>query len=120
MGSSVEATVSIHPKTLKLSSNGNYVTCYIELPDEYVIEDIIVDTVALTKIGETALEYPLCQVMSRYQDLDEDGNADTLMVKFDRGEVASYLEPGSVYEITISGDLETGISFEGSGSIRTR
>ena len=32
--------IDIDPDTLKLDSTGKWITCYIELPDEYDVEDI--------------------------------------------------------------------------------
>ncbi|MBW2742309.1 MAG: hypothetical protein JRE64_26535 [Deltaproteobacteria bacterium] len=40
-------TIDIHPDTLNKKSKGKYITCYIELPEAYSVEDIDIDTVML-------------------------------------------------------------------------
>jgi hypothetical protein len=55
----IPATVDIDPDTLNLKSKGKWITCYIELPDGYSVEDIDIDSVTLTKINEDLLDPPL-------------------------------------------------------------
>ena len=41
-----------------------------------------------------------------------------LMVKFDRSNVQDMLEPGDEVEVTVSGQLTDGTTFEGTDTIR--
>ncbi len=50
-------------------------------------------------------------------DYDVDGVPD-LMVKFDRSDVQATLEPVDEVEVTVSGQLTDGTTFEGSDTIR--
>jgi len=59
-----------------------------------------------------ALAYP-----TDVGDYDSDGVSD-LMVKFDRSDVQDVLEPGNEVEVTVSGQLTDGTSFEGTDTIR--
>jgi len=100
------ATVDIDPDTLNLKSRGRWITCYIELPEGYDVLDIDVDTVTLSYGGD--------EVTAEWGDV-QDG---VLMVKFDRSEVAGILSPGGAVELTVTGELTDGTSFEGSDTIR--
>jgi len=53
----------------------------------------------------------------RNDDHDGDGIPD-LMVKFDREAVIELLEPGENVLVTISGNLDGGLLFEGTDTIR--
>lgn len=100
------ATVDIDPNTLNLKSRGRWITCYIELPEGYDVLDIDVGTVTLS--------YGEHKVTAEWGDV-QDG---VLMVKFDRSEVAGILSPGGAVELTVTGELTDGTSFEGSDTIR--
>lgn len=76
---------------------------YITLPEGYEVEDIDVDTILLN--GIVSAEW------GHIQD-------SVLMVKFDRSEVAAILSPGDAVELTVTGELTDGTSFEGSDTIR--
>jgi hypothetical protein len=114
----LSGSISIHPETLKLSSNGNYVTTYIELPEGFEEENIDVGSVAITAINGVAVT-PLSATLSDCQDTSGDGVCDTLMVKFDRASLAALLTPGLIAEIEVSGSLLTNEVFRGTDSIRT-
>ena len=45
----VEATVDFNPNTLNLKSKGKWITCYVELPDDYDVQDIDIGTVMLNE-----------------------------------------------------------------------
>jgi len=85
-------TIDFHPETLNLKSKGQWVTCYIELPDGHDVEDIDIGTIAITSIamnGEEANvieDIPAEAHPTEVGDYDGDGIPD-LMVKFDRGSV---------------------------------
>lgn len=105
------ATIDIDPDTLNLNSTGNWITCYIELPDGYDVEDINISTILLNDT------IPAENHPTNISDYDNDGIPD-LMVKFDRQEVIDILEPGENVEITVAGELVDGTRFEGIDYIR--
>ena len=104
----IEATVTIDPETLNLQVRGRYITAYIELPDDYAVEDIAIETVKLM-YGE---EDPLVADWGEVQD-------GALMVKFDRATVAGWF--GGLHdeevELTVGGEVNA-TSFEGTATIR--
>jgi len=77
----ISATVDIDPDTLNLASNGKWITCYIELPEDYDINDISVETIRFDNNVPVDLS-----ASSEIGDYDVDGIPD-LMVKFDRSSV---------------------------------
>lgn len=112
----IPATIDIDPDTLRLTSKGKFVTCYIELPEGYYVEDIDLDSVTLTEINDGLLDPPLYTVGTfEIRDYDDDGIPD-LMVKFDRQELSPLLEVGDA-ELTVSGELIDGPMFEGTDTI---
>ena len=97
--SAIEATVDFDPDTLNLKSyKGTWVTCYIELPEEYDAADILCGTVKLN--GAVPCE------KSDAGDYDKDGIPD-IMVKFDREKVASLLQPADTVTVTVDGMAKT-------------
>jgi len=107
----VPATIDIDPDTLNLKSNGKWITCYIELPEGYDVNDIAVASILLN--GAVAAEPKPVEI----GDYDADGVAN-LMVKFDMSAVQDLLEPADEVELTVSGELGDGTSFEGSDTIK--
>ena len=112
----VEATIDLHPKTLNLGSNGRWITCYIELPEGYDVNEIDVSTVYLEDFLQ-AENRP-----TEIEDDDGDGILD-LMVKFDRRELNQYLldqdlDFSAEVELTVSGSLYDETAFEGRDTIR--
>jgi hypothetical protein len=118
----ISATVDFDPNKLNFASKGKWVTCYVELPEGYSVEDIDESTVAITEIDGTELDPPLYREgPTGIGDNDEDGMED-LMVKFDRQELIDILEAtgyedGDEVELTVAGELTTGEAFEGSDVI---
>jgi len=107
----IQAAVDIDPDTLNLNSKGKWITCYIELPGDYDVEDIDVGTIKLNdEVSAGSLPVGI-------GDCDDDGIVE-LMVKFDRSGVQGILEAGNEVEITVSGELEDDTKFEGSDTIR--
>jgi hypothetical protein len=88
--------IDIDPDTLHLDSKGEWITCYIELPDEYDVEDINRETILLNHV-----------VSANHTDIgdyDHDGLSD-LMVKFDREKVIDILDPGDKVKLTVTLEL---------------
>lgn len=107
----VKSTIDIDPDTLNLKSKGRWITCYIELPEGFDVNDINVSTISLED-SIPAEEWPW-----EIGDYDGDGIPD-LMVKFDRAEVEDMLSPGN-YNLKVSGQFSDGTLFEGySDTIR--
>ena len=107
----IQATIDIDPDTLNLNSKGKWITCYIELPGDYDVEDIDVRTIKLND------EVPAESRPTGIGDCDDDGIAE-LMVKFDSSAVQEILEAGDEVEITVTGELNDDTKFEGSDTIR--
>lgn len=107
----IEATVDFHPETLNRKSKGNWVTVYIELPEDYDVADIDISTILLNGIIPAEI-HP-----TDIGDHDNDDFPD-LMVKFNRSAVIDLLSTGDDREITITGELSDGTLFEGTDEIR--
>lgn len=104
----VPTTVNIDPDTFNLKSKGQWITAYIELPEEYNVIDFDISAVKLNYRVEAKL-HP-----TEIGDYDTDTIPD-LMVKFDRAEVIALLSVGEA-TLTITGDV-AGTPFEGSDTI---
>ena len=115
----IPATIDIDPHTLNIESKGKWITCYIELPEEYSVEKISLATVTLECSDYTA--YTAEGSPSQVGDYDEDGTPD-LMVKFDRQDLAEYLKdnldsfPQDV-TLTVTGKVDS-LTFTGEDTIR--
>ena len=125
----LEATVDFDPNTLNLKSKGNFVTCYIELPEGYDPGDIDVGTVLLDEFLPARLS------PTAVGDHDADGTLDR-MVKFSRsGLIAAIaaedegvwvaergtdppIDHGEEFEVCITGYLSDGTPFAGTDVIR--
>ncbi len=111
----VAATVDVRPDIVHLHRGGS-LAAYIELPLGYSVEDIDVDSVALTTINGAQLEFPIyADDYARIGDYDGDGISD-LKVRFDRNDVEPYLVPGAV-AVTLSAELLDGTPIRGSDTI---
>ncbi len=93
----LSTTIDIDPDTLNLKSKGRWITCYIDLPTGYDVNDIDIGTVMLEET-----------IPAEWGDIQND----TLMVKFDRSEVEDMLSPGT-YNLKVRGELTDGTVFEG-------
>lgn len=90
-------SIDINPNTLNLKSKGTWITCHINLPTGYDINDIDISSIMLE--DTIAAEWGNIQ-------------GETLMVKFDRSEVKNMLSPGT-YNLKVTGELVDGTVFEG-------
>jgi len=105
----ISADVEIEPQSLNLSSEGKWITCYIELPEAYDESDIDVESILLEGLLEV-----------QHSDVQDD----ILMVKFDRQDVITYIELVLEIELSddvtlmVTGELTDGTSFEGIDTIR--
>lgn len=122
MWSPLPATVDIDPDTLNLKSRGRWITCYIELPEFYDVDDIDRATILLNGTIPVAPFWVNKPRESVVGDYDDDGIPD-LIVKFSRPTVIEYLGQNIAYgnaTLTVMGEFYDGTSFEGSGMIRVK
>jgi len=116
----LRATVDIDPDVLNPhSKKGQFVVAYIELPNPFLVTDILVSTVTLRVDGETdtvgAEPAP-----TEVGDHDGDTIPD-LMVKFNRAAVLDLIgEKTGDVTLVVSGQLSTGRDFEGEDTIDPR
>jgi hypothetical protein len=96
----IPAIVQIKPETLQLKSKG-VMTAYVQLPEQYRIEDINISTVTLQ--GAPAVRGNI------------EGN--TLVLKFDRQKLQNIVTGGEI-ELLLSGQLTDGSIFKGTDAIR--
>ncbi len=96
----VEATVRVKPETLKLSSKGDF-TVFIQLPENYTVADINLDTVECE--GASAVRGNVAK--------------NTLVVKFDRQDLEG-VEPGDAVVFTVEGEMYDHTRFTGTDTIR--
>lgn len=118
----VTVTVDICPKVLDLRSKGKWITVHIELPEGYNVNDVNVSSILLNNT------IPVKPKPTAIGDHDRDGISD-LMVKFDGGEVISYIlahvslkglckERFMTVTLTITGKFNNGTQFQGSKTIK--
>jgi len=114
----IPATLDIDPNTLNLGSKGNWITSYIEFPEDYDVNDINVSSIVL---NDTVLLQPKPIEIGDY---DNDAIPD-LMVKFDRAKVIEYIsehvpitQKFMNIELTVTGYLNDGTPFQGTDTIK--
>jgi hypothetical protein len=114
----IDAGVNVDPNTLNLNSKGNWITCYIELPEGYDIANINAQNVTLADvhayIGEEGWASPETRI-SNTVDRDGDGVLER-MVKFDRSAVQAALKPGDI-TVLVKGKLPDYVTFQGTDVI---
>jgi hypothetical protein len=119
----IPAVIDIAPDLLNLKSKGEWITCYIELPEGYNVSDIDIYSIRLNDTFPVSLlPKPPVPVPTEIGDHDDDGIPD-LMVKFNRTELTSHIYHvlGITYGnvmLRITGNLTDGTPFEGSDTIR--
>jgi hypothetical protein len=115
----IDAIVDIDPNTLNLNSRGNWITCYIELPAGYDVNDIDGQTVTLENVkaymGKEGWASPQANE-GNTMDHDGDGVLER-MVKFDRSAVQAVLRPG-VITATVMGKLPNSTTLHGTDVIK--
>ncbi len=100
---------------LNPAGNGNWVTCYIELPEGYDVAAIDGATVKLGDIPAYLGKQGWATAEStagNTADYDEDGISER-MVKFDRAAVQAMVQPPQA-TVTVKGILQGGTPFEGT------
>lgn len=118
----IAATIDINPDTFSLICKGEWVTCYIELPEGYDVSDIDICSIRLNDTFPVSLlVVPPVPVPTEIGDYDEDGTPD-LMVKFNMTELTSYIRlQGIKYgnvTLKITGNLTDGTQFEGEDTVK--
>ena len=108
-----DAIIDVHPDTLNLKSKGNWVTCYIELPEGYDAVDIDIET-ALLILGGTHIAVA-DRSPTEIGDYNDNGVSD-LMLKFDRGSVQEAVCFG-LMQMRLYCETGDGTRFEGSDSV---
>lgn len=104
----IEATIDIDPDTLNLKSKGKWITAYIQLPDEFDVNEIDVDTIKL--------HYNMGKVHAKRGVVQEN----IFVAKFDRSQVKELLTSQTgYYELSVNGEVE-GKTFEGFDIIKVK
>lgn len=113
----IEASVDVKPNTLNTKSKGKWMTAYIQLPDEYNIDEVDISTIRLEVLSGT---FPAESWPTGIGDHNNDGVPD-LTVKFKRADICSLLS-GVNGNVTfyVSGQLSGGNSFIGEDTIRVK
>jgi hypothetical protein len=104
---------------LNPASNGNWITCYIKLPEGYDVATIDATTVKLGDIPAYLGKQGWATAESNAEntaDYDGDGTLER-MVKFDRAAVQATVQPPQT-TVTVKGILVGGTPFEGTSVIQ--
>jgi len=100
----ISAEARIVPQTINLASKGNWITCYIWLPEEYDVADIDPNSIFLES-----------KIQPEQFSLNEDQQV--AIAKFNRDKVQAILDVGEI-ELTITGQLTDGTVFEATDKIK--
>ena len=101
---SISAEVRIVPRTINLASKGNWITCYIWLPEQYNVADIEPNSIFLED-----------EIQPEQLSVDE--QKQVAIAKFSREELRGIIIAGEV-ELRITGRLTDGTIFEATNVIR--
>lgn len=96
----IETEIDIHPQTLNLKAKGKVITCIVEAPPGYAIEDIDPESVLITDIGGVAADI----AATRWAFEDDD----TLMLKYPRSEVV---------DVIVENQLKSPVAIRINGSL---
>ncbi|MBN2463425.1 MAG: hypothetical protein JXB43_07480 [Dehalococcoidia bacterium] len=101
----LEASIDTEPDKLNLKSKGQWITCWIELPAGYDVNNIDLSTVLLDEkvSAEGNPKYGFVK-NPEITDKDEDGLPE-LMVKFDRAAVHAVVQPSDNVTISVLGEV---------------
>jgi len=102
---SVSVEVGISPDTINLKSKGKYVTVLLTFSEGVNVADVDTGSILLQELIQ-----PLDWVW-----FDEETRE--VMVRFDREEVQTILNPGNI-EIEVTGSFTDGTPFEGTGVVK--
>jgi enterochelin esterase-like enzyme len=116
----LRAALDFQPTTLNLKSNGNWVTCHIQLPGDYSAADIDPSTVVLNKINGMTIDPPIYR--EGPYSVDNHGGKPRLMVKFNRQALVAQLSTmgiggGQIAELGVAGELTSRIPFYDNGTV---
>jgi parallel beta-helix repeat protein/predicted outer membrane repeat protein len=102
----IPATIRVTPRTLNLTSNGNWISCDISLPDTYEIGDVVV--------GSIGLNVHVKPERSEINEIQQ-----KLLVKFSRSETQDVLgDAEDSALLTVRGKLQDGTDFKGHDTIK--
>ncbi len=110
---SINADIDINPDKLNLKSRGRWITCYIELPDEYSVENIIVASILLNGM------IPADPYHTAIVDHNSNGIYD-LMVKFSRQDLINSFNQVGPIDLFVTGELTDYTLFEGTDTITVK
>lgn len=100
----------VDPDTLNERSKGQFITAYIELPTEFDIASINIDSIRLNNLLPIDTTGPIS-----FGDYNNNGISD-IMVKFNRAAVQNMVAPGNV-DLTITANLISGATIKGTDTI---
>lgn len=100
----IPAEARIAPRTINLASKGNWITCYIWLPEGYDVADIEPDSVFL-------------EDEIKPDEFSADQQKQVAIAKFNREDLQAILEVGDI-ELTITCQLTDGTNFEATDTIK--
>jgi hypothetical protein len=113
MPGEIQASVNIDPDSLDVSSNGQWITAYIDLPAPENVSSIDVSSIRLDRV------IPINS--SSIGDFDK-GKVQEMMVKFDRAlfvkSLGNVTKEGRNVTVSVSGSLTDGRIFSGVDTIR--
>jgi hypothetical protein len=101
----VPASIDIDPNTLNMKSNEQWITCYVELPQGYDVNNINLNTVLLNKAvyAENNPKYGFVK-NPEITDRDKDGLPE-LMVKFDKAALQAKIQSGDSVTVPLTGNV---------------
>lgn len=110
----IQAAIDINPNTLNIASKGKWITCYIELPADYNVSDINLESIELAGLTGFVSAEAAPATIADYNN----NEIPDLMVKFDRTKVIDIITPGDQVTLAVGGNLTTGQRFGGFDVIR--